>query len=224
MAVIGGLLVVIGGELVAGRLRDIRLVLRTSWLSSAAMIVTFACTTQMPLQRAIFVGVRLSFILFAVQAAKNGRIVELVPLDDGDFRAADAPADLPSGRTTVLQYVGSGFFAEVNRLEEEWPHTANTHDAALVISLKGSAGIPSTTFLKSLDRLIERWHDNGVEVIVCGVPEDLKRRLEHHSGDHLRNAIIAERDGVLACRGSSPRPPCRLAPLRARTRQQWWFR
>ncbi|NUQ88261.1 MAG: SulP family inorganic anion transporter, partial [Glycomyces artemisiae] len=75
MAVIGGLLVVIGGELVAGRLKDIRLVLRTSWLSSAAMAATFLATTQMPLQRAIFVGVGLSFLLFAVQAAKQGRIV-----------------------------------------------------------------------------------------------------------------------------------------------------
>ncbi|MEU5870813.1 solute carrier family 23 protein [Glycomyces sp. NPDC047369] len=197
MAVIGGLLIVIGGELIAGRLGDIRLVLRTSWLSSAAMIATFAATTQMPLQRAIFIGVGLSSVLFAVQAAKRGRIVELVPLGDGDFRTADAPAALPSGRTTVLQYVGSGFFAEVNRLEEEWPDTAHTSDAALVVSLKGAAGIPSTTFLKSLDRLIERWHANGVDVIVCGVPEALHRRLAAR-GDRLRDAIVPERDGLLA--------------------------
>ncbi|WP_205710806.1 SulP family inorganic anion transporter [Isoptericola sp. BMS4] len=199
MPVIGGLLLVIGGELVVGRWSDIVLVVRTSWLSAAAMVVTFAATTQLPLQQAIFLGAGLSIVLFAVQAARRGRLVELVPTDDGDLRVADAPADLPSGRTTVLHYVGTGFFAEVNRLEEEWPHTARTHDAGLVISLRGTAGIPSTTFLKSLDRLLDRWHDHGVEVVVCGVPDDLRRRFETGGvSGRLADSVIGDADGVVA--------------------------
>ncbi|MFE5338752.1 SulP family inorganic anion transporter [Isoptericola sp. NPDC056578] len=198
MAVIGGLLLVIGGELVVGRWADIVLVFRTSWLSAAALVVTFAATTQLPLQQAIFLGAGLSIVLFAVQAAKRGRLVRFVPTDDGDFRVEDAPAVLPSGRTTVLHYVGTGFFAEVNRLEEEWPHTAGTHDAALVISLRGSAGIPSTTFLKSLDRLLDRWHEHGVEVVVCGVPEDLRRRFETGGvSERLRDSVVPSSDTLL---------------------------
>ncbi|CAM3441330.1 SulP family inorganic anion transporter [Isoptericola cucumis] len=203
MAVIGGLLLVIGGELVVGRWADIVLVVRTSWLSAAAMVVTFVATTQLPLQQAIFLGAGLSIVLFAVQSAKRGRIVELVPTPDGegggDFTVADPPADLPSGRTTVLHYVGSGFFAEVNRLEEEWPHTASTRDAGLVISLRGSAGIPSTTFLKSLDRLLDRWHDHGVEVVVCGVPDELRQRFETGGvSGRLQGALVGDAGGVLA--------------------------
>ncbi|PRZ05752.1 SulP family sulfate permease [Isoptericola sp. CG 20/1183] len=200
MAVIGGLLLVIGGELVAGRVADVRLVLRTSTLSSVAMVVTFAATTQLPLQQAIFLGAGLSIVLFAVQVARRGRIVELVPTGDGDdFRIAEVPATLPSGRTTVLHYVGTGFFAEVNRLEEEWPHTSGTRDAGLVVSLRGSAGIPSTTFLKSLDRLIDRWHARGVEVVLCGVPDDLRRRLDTGGvTDRLAGSIVSDSGGVLA--------------------------
>ncbi|GAA1724062.1 SulP family inorganic anion transporter [Isoptericola hypogeus] len=198
MAVIGGLLIVIGGELVVGRWADIVLVLRTSWLSAAAMVVTFAATTQLPLQQAIFLGAGLSIVLFAVQSAKRGRLVHLVPTGDGDFRVDDAPAVLPSGRTTVLHYVGSGFFAEVNRLEEEWPHTADTRDAALVISLRGSVGIPSTTFLKSLDRLLDRWHDHGVEVVVCGVPEELGRRFATGGvSRRLQDSVVPQTDMLL---------------------------
>ncbi|MCK9794046.1 SulP family inorganic anion transporter [Isoptericola sp. 4D.3] len=198
MAVIGGLLLVIGGELIVGRWADIVLVFRTSWLSAAALVVTFVATTQLPLQQAIFLGAALSIVLFAVQSARRGRLVELVPTGAGDFTVADAPAVLPSGRTTVLHYVGSGFFAEVNRLEEEWPHTADARDAALVISLRGSAGIPSTTFLKSLDRLIDRWHEHGVEVVVCGVPDDLRRRFETGGvSDRLQDSVVGDAGGVL---------------------------
>ncbi|WP_211287536.1 SulP family inorganic anion transporter [Isoptericola jiangsuensis] len=199
MAVIGGLLLVIGGELVMGRRRDVVLVARTSPLSTAAMVVTFAATTQLPLQQAIFLGAALSIVLFAVQAAKRGRVVELVPDGAGDFGIADAPADLPSGRTTVLHYVGSGFFAEVNRVEQEWPHTAGAHDAALVVSLRGSAGIPSTTFLKSLDRLLDRWHEHGVEVVLCGVPDELRERFAVGGvSDRVRDAVLGDAGGILA--------------------------
>jgi SulP family sulfate permease len=199
MAVIGGLLLVIGGELVMGRRRDIVLVARTSRLSTAAMVVTFAATTQLPLQQAIFLGAGLSIVLFAVQAAQRGRVVELVATGDGDFTVADAPADLPSGRTTVLQYVGTGFFAEVNRVEQEWPHTARTHDAALVVSLRGAAGIPSTTFLKSLDRLLDRWHDHGVEVVLCGVPDELLDRFAAAGvTERVQDAVVGDAGGVLA--------------------------
>ncbi|SKC59565.1 sulfate permease, SulP family [Krasilnikoviella flava] len=198
MAVIGGLLLVIGGELIVGRWADVVLVFRTSWMSAVALVVTFLATTQLPLQQAIFLGAALSIVLFAVQAAKRGRLVRLVPTGDGDFGVEDAPADLPSGRTTVLHYVGTGFFAEVNRLEEEWPHTAHTRDAALVISLRGSAGIPSTTFLKSLDRLLDRWHEHGLEVVVCGVPEELARRFATGGvSTRLQDAVVPQTDVLL---------------------------
>lgn len=55
MPVIGGLILVIGIELVVGRLPDIRLVLRVAPISALAMLITFAATTQLPLHTAILI-------------------------------------------------------------------------------------------------------------------------------------------------------------------------
>ncbi|WP_426595604.1 SulP family inorganic anion transporter [Cellulomonas sp. McL0617] len=177
MAVIGGLLLVIGGELIVGRFGDIMLVLRTSWLSAAAMIITFLATTQLPLQDAIFIGAGLSILLYAFAESKRGRIIELTPDDTGSWTIGDPPASVPSGRTTVLHYVGGGFFAEVNRLEDEWPDPRGAHDAAVVLSLRGSAGIPSATFLRAFERASRRLGENGVRLFLCGVSPELRERL-----------------------------------------------
>lgn len=174
MAVIGGLLLVIGGELIEGRVTDIVLVLRTSWMSTTAMVVTFLATTQLPLQQAIFLGAGLSILLYAVAASRRGRLVELTPDGSGGWLIGDPPGEVPSGRTTVLHYVGGGFFAEVNRLEEEWPSARETRDASVVLSVRGSAGIPSATFLKAFERACLRLREHGVHLVVCGVPPQLR--------------------------------------------------
>ncbi|MEV0093870.1 solute carrier family 23 protein [Streptomyces sp. NPDC050738] len=171
MAVIGGLLLVIGGELIAGRVKDIVLVLRTSWLSATSMTITFLATTQLALQYAIFIGAGLSILLYAVAASSRGRLVQLTPESGGGWSIEDAPAAFPSGRTTVLHYLGTGFFAEVNRLEDEWPDARHTHDAAVVLSLRGSAGIPSATFLKAFQRAALRLREQNVHLVLCGVPQ-----------------------------------------------------
>ena len=51
MPVIGGLILVIGAELVIGRWPDIKLVLSVAPLSALAMLITFAATTQLPAPR-----------------------------------------------------------------------------------------------------------------------------------------------------------------------------
>jgi sulfate permease, SulP family len=169
MAVIGGLLIVIGGELVVGRIPDLVLVFRTSWLSTTAMAVTFLATTQLPLQQAIFIGAGLSIVLYAVSASRRGRIVQLTPMSDGGWIVEEPPAVLPSHQTTVLHYDGPSFFAEINRLEDEWPDIGEAVDAAIVLSLRGSGGIPSATFLKAFERAAHRLHARDIDLVVCGV-------------------------------------------------------
>lgn len=178
MAVIGGLMLVIGAELIAGRVKDIALVVRTSVPSTVAMIVTFVATTALPLQQAIFIGAALSILLTSIQATRTSRIVELTPEGDGDWRAADVPHVLPSHKTTVVQYTGVGFFAEVNRIEEEWPGSTGAQDAALVVSVRGSRAIPSTTFVKMLGRMTRKMRDEGVGLVICGVSDDERDLLE----------------------------------------------
>ncbi|WP_084653383.1 SulP family inorganic anion transporter [Nocardioides insulae] len=193
MAVIGGLLLVIGGELITGRFSDILLVLRTSAFSAAAMIITFLATTALPLQDAIFLGAGIAILTYAVSASRRGRIVELSPDGAGNWVLGDPPAVLPSGRTTVLHYVGGGFFAEINRLEDEWPDASETVDASVVLSLRGSAGIPSATFLKAFEQAAHRLGERNVRFVLCGVPPQLRDLLSRAG----TLAVLGEENVVL---------------------------
>jgi SulP family sulfate permease len=199
MAVIGGLLFVIGGELIAGRLGDIVLVLRTSALSSVAMAVTFLATTQLPLQQAIFIGAGLSILLYAVAAAGRGQLVELVPVGRDGWRITEPPTTIPSDRTTVLHYVGGGFFAEVNRLEEEWPDPGTATRAAVVLSMRGSDGVPSASFLKALEQTCLRLRDHGVDLVLCGVSPEFHDLLGRTGALDVfgRDAVIVRTDHLM---------------------------
>ncbi|BCJ75849.1 hypothetical protein CS0771_53930 [Catellatospora sp. IY07-71] len=66
MAVIGGIMLVVGTELLEKRVHDIKLVLHTSRPSASAMIITFLATTAMPLQYAIILGAGLSILLTSI--------------------------------------------------------------------------------------------------------------------------------------------------------------
>lgn len=178
MAVIGGLLMVIGGELVAGRVRDIRLVARTSWLSLVAMIATFAATTILPLQQSIFLGAGISIVLTAVQIQRRERVIELTRSDTGGWVVHAPPAKLPSGKTTVLHNTGIGFFAEVPRFEQGLPDIGEAHDAAIVLSVIGMDAVPSATVLMAVERLVVRLRERGIPLVVCGVSPKLQARLK----------------------------------------------
>ncbi len=198
MAVIGGLLIVISFELIHGRLADIKLVVRTAWPSTVAMIVTFLATTQLPLQVAIFLGAGLSILLYAVQAARSGRLVRLTPTEDGDWAIGEVPDTVPSGTTIVLHYTGHGFFAEAVRLDDQWPSVDGARDAAIVLSLRDAVGVPSTTLLKMLRSRIEAWRAHDVHVVICDVSGALHDRLRKAGVlDTLGDAVVRDTGTVL---------------------------
>jgi SulP family sulfate permease len=177
MPVIGGLILVVGGELIWGKRRDIRLVLRTSWPSSAAMVLTFLATTQLPLQQAIIIGAVLSLLLYCAQAARQARLVALVPADGGHWHTASPPKTLAPHEVTVLDYSGSSFFAELPRIESQLPLPSER--AVLVLVVRTLPDVPSSAVLKLLDRYAGRLADHGGRLIVSGVQPQLARLLEH---------------------------------------------
>ncbi|MGW4350989.1 SulP family inorganic anion transporter [Nocardia sp. NPDC004582] len=168
MPVIGGLLIVIAGELFMGRVKDIRMVLRTSWMSSLAMIATFVATTQIPLQQAIILGAILSLILFCVQTSRASRLRGLVP-DGGNWRVTDVPAALAPHAVTVVYYAGSSFFAETTRIDEQLPAPAGADRAAVVLVLRGVPEVPSSAVLKMLENYSNKLRDSGSRLYLAGV-------------------------------------------------------
>lgn len=181
MPVIGGLIIVIGCELIMGRIPDILLVLRTSPLSAAAMIVTFLATTQLPLQQAIVIGAVLSLLLYCVQAARQGDLHALSETADGRWQVGDVPARIAPGTVTVLYYGGSSLFAEAPRLDEQWPDTKDARGAAVVLALRGTPDVPSSAVLKLLRRYARDLRSHGGRLYLAGVEPRLLAVL-HRTG------------------------------------------
>ncbi|WKG02238.1 SulP family inorganic anion transporter [Mycolicibacterium sp. HK-90] len=169
MPVIGGLILVIGAELVVGRLPDIKLVLRVAPLSAVAMLVTFAATTQLPLHTAIVVGVITSLVLYCAKAAEAAQLVALKPTADGGWQEAPVPEQCASNDVTVLHYAGVGLFAEVARIDETWPRAEGTTNAVVVLSLRSLPDVPSSVTIKALHRWAGQLAANDGRLIIAGV-------------------------------------------------------
>ncbi|MQY17749.1 putative sulfate transporter [Nocardia sp. RB20] len=178
MPVIGGLIMVVGAELIVGKVGDIMLVLRTSRLSALAMVVTFAATTQLPLQQAIVLGAMLSLLLYCVQISRQSELLTLVMDSDGRWRTEEVPAALPPGRVTVVQYGGASFFAELSRLESKLPDVSQARDAVLVLVMRAVPEVPSSALIKQFRRYATRLENAGGRLILAGVRPGMAHVLD----------------------------------------------
>lgn len=170
MPVIGGLILVIGAELVIGRWPDIKLVLQVAPLSAVAMIITFVATTELPLHTAILIGVITSLVLYCAKAAKAAQLVALRPADEqGVWRIVPMPQRCASNEVTVLHYAGVGLFAEVARIDEEWPRIDGTRNAVVVLSMRMLPDVPSSVAIKALRRWAAELTANHGRLIIAGV-------------------------------------------------------
>ena len=178
MPVIGGLILVIGLELVVGRLPDIKLVLRVAPMSAVAMLITFAATTQLPLHTAILIGVITSLVLYCVKASQAAQLVALEQADDGGWRTVPVPERCASNEVTVLHYAGVGLFAEVARIDEEWPKPDGSTNAVVVLSMRMLSDVPSSVAIKAMRRWSADLQAHGGRLIVAGVTPAAHRILE----------------------------------------------
>ena len=167
-AVIGGLLFVIGVELVMGRMPDARLAWRTSLTARALFAITLALTLTVPLQWAIVGGAVLSLLAFV---ASSGSRVELrrATLDEAGWRLSDdVPATLPSDQPVVLQYGGPNFFADVTGFADRLPDPDAATPGVLVVDLGELEHFSSTT-LESLVKLHQKFSVAGSGLVLSGV-------------------------------------------------------
>lgn len=145
MAVIGGMLTVVGVELITARVPSAKLVWHTGDRNSiAAMIITFVTALFIPLQFTIFLGAILSVLLYVVAAAKKLRVQQAVRLDDGGWEMRDMPKAISSGEVSVFVLQGLDFFAEVPLLEDALPPARGVTNAAVVLVLRDLQKVSST--------------------------------------------------------------------------------
>jgi len=179
LAVIGGMLVVIGIELIMARVPSARLVLSTrEWGPITAMALTFFSALFIPLQYTIFLGALLSLLLYVGASSRKFKLQQAVRLEDGGWQMQDAPKALASNQATVLVVQGLDFFAEVPALDDQMPLARGVSGAVVVLVVRDMHQITSTA-IKWLERYAQSLRAGGSLLMLAdvnpGVLEVLKK-------------------------------------------------
>jgi SulP family sulfate permease len=219
-AVIGGLLFVIGVELVLGRLPDARLAVRTGARPMLFFGVTLVLTLAVPLQWAILTGAFLSLAAFVVASASRADLQRVQPDAAGWAVTDDIPAALPAGDPLLLRYTGPNFFAEVPSVVAQLPAPAPAAPGVLVLDV-GDLQDYSSTMLKALSTYQVRLASHGSGLVLIGVRE-LSRTILERTGllEQMgpENVLATDPHLVLSLERGMQRARALLAELeRART-------
>jgi SulP family sulfate permease len=153
---------------------------RTSWMSLAAMLVTFFATLVVPLQQAVMFGVVLASILFIYRSSTDIRIEQL-EVRGTQLIASDPPEALPNHVVTVLDVEGNLFYAGARTLSERLPDAKAAQGSVVVLRLRGQSEVGST-FFKVVGKYADQLRSNGGRLILTGVDPRVKERMER-TGD-----------------------------------------
>jgi sulfate permease, SulP family len=169
LAVIGGMLVVIGIELIMARVPSAKLVLSTGeWGPIAAMVITFVTALFIPLQDTIFLGAGLSVLLYVVASSRKLRLQEAVHQDDGGWVMQNAPKQLKANDVNVYVIQGLDFFAEVPTLEDQMPSNRGVQNAVVVLVIRDMRTI-SSTGIRWLEHYFKELQANGGTLVLADV-------------------------------------------------------
>jgi SulP family sulfate permease len=169
LAVIGGMLTVVGIELIMARVPSMRLVWRTgAWGPIAALVITFLSALFIPLQYTIFLGAALSLILYVVASSRKFRLQQAVRLEDGGWEVHEAPKELATSQATVMVVQGLDFFAEVPTLDDQMPPARGASNAVVILVLRDMQTL-SSTGIKWLERYAKELTANDSLLILADV-------------------------------------------------------
>jgi SulP family sulfate permease len=217
-AVIGGLLFVIGVELVVGRVPDARLAWRTGTAPRLLFFVTLVMTLTIPLQWAILGGALLSLFAYVGESSRRG-LVRVVSQDEQGWRIDGASsAELPEDTVVTLWYDGPSFFAEVPSITEQLPRPAPGQAPSVVVINCVLLHNLSSTMVKSLLGYHRDLRSEGCGLVLTGV-EAGQRQILRDTGllDEVGDANVIEADSHIGAnveRGHG-RGTALLAELRA---------
>lgn len=146
-------------------------------LPRVVMVFTLIATLMMPVQYAVFLGVVLSILGYFFSAAEDVRLVELVPLKDGQYQEKPAPTQLRSNAVTLLQAYGNLFFAAVAKLEKRLPSAEGSERPVVILRLRQQSQIAST-FLEMLETYESKIRAQGGRLILAGVAPHIVKQLD----------------------------------------------
>lgn len=186
MAVLAALMILAG--LSALDLREARSIWATGGAARWSILVTFVATLVLSVPVAVAVGVGLSVVLALAAAGSDVRIHEVIRLPDGRFAQAEPPATLPSGEVTVLEVVGSLFFAGARTLGDSLPSPVGSTRPAVVLRLRGRTSAGST-LIEVLDTYADDLAEVDGRLYLSGVDERLAAQLRRAGKLDLDRAV-----------------------------------
>lgn len=160
--------------------RTFKYLLRGDKTDVAVLLLTFFLTVIVDLTVAIEVGVVLAIVLFVrrVMQTSDIHVIEDQQVDNTE-RDEYNPDDtehltIPEG-VEVYEVNGPFFFGMASKFEE-FDHMRNADTKVRIIRMR-RVPFMDTTGVNNLHNLIERTHGRGIQVILSGVNDNVKKTL-----------------------------------------------
>jgi SulP family sulfate permease len=223
LAAIAGLILVIAIDLID--LQKIRTVMRSGLSDRSAFLATLFGTWLMPLDKAIYLGVGISLVLFLRKA--RFLVVNALTLDvDNRFMETD-PNEInqicPSIR--ILEIEGRLFFGVEGELQHLLDEEINRPEMrVLLLRLKRTQGL-DITVATVLQDVAKRLRQEGRTLVLAGLRKDALRLLEqvgfseeigHQNLFAEQSPWFADEDRALQHACALVEPCCQQCPFRNR--------
>ena len=189
-ACLAGILILTGLRLIDPK--ALRYHLRASKFDAGIVLATALSAIFISIEFCVLIGVFLSFLL-AVPRAGRMLLTEFTVTKDRVI--AERMADDPEcSRILIFGLEGEMFFSSATTLEAHFRTiesrlTAQTR--VLVLRLKRARN-PDAVCLHLLSDLVQRTEDRGIEVLLCGVNDDLFEMMQRTGADLLRAEVFRE--------------------------------
>ena len=182
---LGGILLIIAAQMID--IEAIRLCLVATRIDRLVLSLTFASTLIFDLEKAIFIGVLLSLVLFIYKTA-HPRVRRLRP---NDPLLREAPADRPDG-IAVYVVEGTLFFGAIHELERQLYEEDDEPTRLVVLHLTRVFWLDASGAY-ALSQFVERCYARSIPVILVVGSRSVNRILQRTGIlDYLSNGFVAE--------------------------------
>lgn len=185
MPALAGVLLLISVNMVD--IPAIRLCLRATTIDRWVLLITFASTLLLDLERAVFIGVLLSLTLFIYKAA-HPRVRRLRPTDP---LMRYAPDHMPGGLAVYI-IEGTLFFGAIHELERQLYEEDDTPPRLVVLHLTRVFWLDASG-AHALEQFLERCYARSVPVILVVGSRSVRDILDRTGViDCLSDGFVAE--------------------------------
>jgi SulP family sulfate permease len=179
---LGGVLLLIAAQMI--NVESIRLCIVATRIDRIVLLVTFLAILLLGLEKAIFIGVLLSLILF-IRKTAHPRVRRL-PEDDPIL--LDAPSDLPKG-VAVYMIEGTLFFGAINEMERQLYLHSSGPISLVILNLNRVFWVDASG-AHALAQFVERCYAHNLPIMLV-IENTAIRAILHRTGllEHLSDGF-----------------------------------